>query len=276
MSSSDLIPELPQDGPALKRVKTRSFATGRTVMALILREMSTRYGRTPGGYIWALLEPLGMIVILSIGFSLLMRSPSLGTSFILFYATGYLPFNLYQTSANMVARSINFSKSLLQYPAVTWVDAVLARFLLNVLTATLVAYILLAAILAVVDTRVVLDFAPILKAGGLAAILGLGIGTLNCVLQGLIPTWDVIWSIINRPLFLASAVIYIMEDLPQSVQNVLWFNPLTHITGLARTGFFPMYSPGYISELYVVMVAMISLTLGVILMRRYHLDILNN
>ena len=51
MSVSETIPELPQEGPKLRRVKTRSYATGRTIMALVLREMSTRYGRTPGGYI---------------------------------------------------------------------------------------------------------------------------------------------------------------------------------------------------------------------------------
>lgn len=276
MSSSDFIPELPQDGPALKRVKTRSYATGRTIMALILREMSTRYGRTPGGYIWAVLEPMGMILILSFGFSLMMRSPSLGTSFILFYATGYLPFNLYQSSSAMVSRAVLFSKALLQYPAVTWIDAILARFLLNTLTAVLVGYILLAAILSVVDTRVIIDFGPILAAAAMAALLGLGIGTLNCVLMGMVPTWDVVWSILTRPLFLGSAVIYIMEDLPRSVQNILWYNPLTHITGLMRSGFFPTYNPDYVSPVYVVGIALCALVLGIILMQRYHLDIINN
>ncbi|MFT7592933.1 MAG: capsular polysaccharide transport system permease protein, partial [Paracoccaceae bacterium] len=79
-------------------------------MALILREMSTRYGRTPGGYIWSILEPLAAILVLSVGFSLVMRTPSLGTSFLLFYATGYLPFNLYQTVSGTVSKSILFSK----------------------------------------------------------------------------------------------------------------------------------------------------------------------
>ncbi|WP_260008654.1 hypothetical protein [Leisingera sp. M527] len=58
--------------------------------------MSTRYGRTPGGYLWAILEPMAAILFLAIGFSLVIRSPSLG-SFLLFYATGFLPFNLYQS-----------------------------------------------------------------------------------------------------------------------------------------------------------------------------------
>ena len=41
----------------------------RAVAALVLREMSTRYGRTPGGYLWAILEPLGMIIMNRPGFT---------------------------------------------------------------------------------------------------------------------------------------------------------------------------------------------------------------
>jgi capsular polysaccharide transport system permease protein len=253
----------------------RHFATWRSVMALILREMSTRYGQNPGGYIWAVLEPLGAIVVLSLAFSLMMRSPSLGNSFILFYATGYLPFSLYQTLSNNIARAISFSKALLFYPSVTWVDAILARFLLNALTGLLVAYLLLTGILMVIDTRVVLDLAPMVLAMGLTMLLGLGIGTLNCALGGIFPTWDLIWSIATRPLFIASGIFFTMEDLPRSVQDILWYNPLIHITGIMRRGFFPMYSPQYVSVLYVLAIALVTLVLGLILLGHHHQDILN-
>ena len=36
----------------------RRFATVRTSVALMLREMVTTYGRSPGGYIWAVVEPV--------------------------------------------------------------------------------------------------------------------------------------------------------------------------------------------------------------------------
>lgn len=70
------LPDLPaHPASAPRRVKTREFPTFRTVMALVLREMSSRYGRSPGGYIWAVLEPVGTILILSIAFSFMLRSP---------------------------------------------------------------------------------------------------------------------------------------------------------------------------------------------------------
>lgn len=255
--------------------RARRFASLRTIAALVLREMSTRYGRTPGGYLWAILEPLAAILFLSLGFSLVMRTPSLGTSFLLFYATGYLPFGLYNNIGNTTARAVKFSKPLLKFPSVTWVDAVAARFLLNLLTGALVAMLLLTSILSVIDSRTVLDLPPTVMAMMLAAVLGLGIGTLNCVLMGLFPLWDVAWSVITKPLFLASGVIYIYEDLPPLAQDILWYNPLMHITGLMRTGFYPTYTAAYASPAYVLFVALILLALGLVLMGRFHRDILN-
>lgn len=244
-------------------------------MALILREMSTRYGRTPGGYIWGIIEPLAAILVLSVGFSLIMRTPALGTSFLLFYATGYLPFDMFQTLSNLIARSINFSKPLLQYPAVTWVDAVLARFLLNSLTSILVSVLLLAGILVVSDTQSVLSLPPIVTATALAMILGLAVGVLNCVLIGLFPLWEMAWSIVTRPLFIASGIFFLYDSMPPLAQKILWYNPLVHITGLMRTGFYPTYTAAYVSPLYVLGVSLVLLTMGLILLGRYHRDILN-
>ncbi len=249
--------------------------TVRTIVALVLREMSTRYGRTPGGYIWGIVEPLAAIIVLSFGFSLIMRTPSLGTSFLLFYATGYLPFDLYNTLSTTISKSLTFSKALLKYPAVTWVDAVLARFLLNGLTGILIATMLLGGILTVIDNRSVLDFPPIITAMALTMLLGLGVGVMNCALTGLFPLWGIAWAVINRPLFLASGIFFLYDTMPPLARDVLWYNPLVHIVGLMRTGFYPTYAALYVNEFYVLFVSLICLTMGLILMGRYHRDILN-
>lgn len=269
------LPPPARPAPPPAQAGPRRFAAARTVLALILREMSTRYGRTPGGYVWAVLEPLGAILVLSVAFSLVMRTPALGTSFILFYATGYMPFDLYQGLSATVARAVNFSKPLLKYPAVTWLDAVLARFLLNSLTGILVTILLLTCILMVIDSRTVLNLPPMVEAMALAMLLGLGVGVLNCALMGLFPLWEMIWSIATRPLFIASGIFFLYDTLPPLAQDILWYNPLIHITGLMRTGFYATYTASYISHVYVVGVSLTLLALGLILMGRYHRDILN-
>ncbi|PIE12391.1 MAG: sugar ABC transporter permease [Rhodobacterales bacterium] len=260
--------------PSMPR-KDRSFPALRVIVALILREMATTYGRSPGGYLWAIVEPVGMIVVLSFGFSLLMRSPSLGHSFMLFYATGYLVFNHYSRIYGSVVNSINYSRPLLKYPAVTWIDSMIARLTLALLTNLFNSFLIIGGTILVVGTSGVIDPVPVFLAFFLATMLGLGIGAMNSVLMGLFPIWRSLWNIAMGPLMIASAVIYIMEDLPDFAQNILWWNPLTHITGLSREGFFSTYHPNYISEVYVLVIGTVFLVLGLIFLRANYLKILN-
>jgi len=240
----------------------------------MLREMASRYGRTPGGYLWAVLEPLGMIVMMAIGFGLLLRNPPLGGSFIMFYATGHLVYTLFLRINTSVMNALNFSRNLMVYPAVTWIDAVLARLILNALTDILVAYVLLLGIMQVVDHRSALDFTQIVIAFALAGTLGAGLGLINCVLISFFPIWKNIWAIATRPLFLASGIIWIFEELPALAQDVLWWNPLVHLTGMARDGFYTTYEPQFVTPNLVIIPALVMVALGLLLLRRYHLWIL--
>jgi capsular polysaccharide transport system permease protein len=253
----------------------RSWATFRTVSALMLREMSTRYGRSPGGYAWALLEPVGAIIVMAIGFGLMFAAPALGSDFLLFYATGYMPFSLYQSISNTTARSISFSRPLLMYPAVTWMDSMLARFILNTLTGLLVSILIFWGILTVSSTSTILDLPTIALAMGLSALLGLGIGAMNCYLYTRIEVWDIAWSIASRPLFIVSGVFFIYEGVPVAAQNVLYYLPWMHITGLMRAGFYPTYRPEYVSVTYVLLCSLVPLCFALTLLRRYHKELLN-
>lgn len=271
MTSPDIQP------PAQPRSSvTHRFRMGRTVSALILREMASRYGRSPGGYLWALLEPLGSIVLMAISFSLIVRSPPMGTSFMLFFGTGFIPFSLYQSISNPVSRTLNYSKALLAYPIITWVDAVLARFLLNTLTGVMVSYLMLAFIISTLDTPILINIRPAMEAIALCSLLALGVGLLNCALVGLVQVWEKFWTILTRPLFLASGVILRYEDMPKLVQDILWYNPLLHITGHMREAFYPTYEATYFSATYVLTIALITSFFGIILLYRFHRQILSN
>jgi capsular polysaccharide transport system permease protein len=253
----------------------RRFATGRSVVALILREMATSYGRSPGGYAWAILEPLGGILVLSFGMSILIRTPPIGNSFQLFFATAFLIFTMYQQLSSTIGRSINFSRALLFYPAVTWVDAVLARFILGTLTNIVVMALLFTGLIMTIESNAQLDISAITEAVLLTAFLGLGIGTLNCVLLGLFTVWMQIWGIANKPLFFISGTFFLYEDMPTSLQNILWYNPLLHLTGLMRRGFYSTYEASYVSIGYVSAISGICLFFGVVLLGRFHRVILN-
>lgn len=267
-------PDPPAAPAGRPRTRARSFASGRAIVALMLREMSTRYGKSPGGYVWAVVEPLGALVLMAFVFSLLLRSPSLGNSFLLFYTTGYMPYLLYSLTSANVMSALRFSKPLLMYPAVSWLDALLARFILNALTSIAVGIIVLWGVLEFTDATAVFEFRYMVTAMALAALLGMGHGTLNCALMGLFPVYASVWAIATRPLLIAAGVFFIYEDLSPTLQSILDWTPWIHFTAMFRQGVFPTYAPEFISIPLVLIWALVPLALGLLLLRRFRQDIL--
>ncbi|QCO58162.1 sugar ABC transporter permease (plasmid) [Pseudorhodobacter turbinis] len=250
------------------------YRTGRAVTALIIREMATTYGRSPGGYFWAVAQPVALIVVLSLAFSMLLRSPPLGTDFILFYATGLMPLRMFQTLSINVGGALQFSKPLLGYPRVTFVDAILGRAILTALTQFTVSLIIFTAVNLWTHSSAINTYEIIIESYALAIVLGIGIGTFNCFLFTLMPVWRLIWGIATGPIILISAVLYLYEDTPLFAQEYLWFNPLVHIIGLSRMGFYSTYSPSYISIPFVLACGLIPAFFGVLLLRKYGRSIL--
>lgn len=246
------------------------FASVRTILALMLREMSTTYGRSPGGYLWAILEPLAGIALLSIIFSIGFRSPALGINFAMFYATGMLPFILFTDISGKLGQALNFSKHLLTYPRVTFLDAILARFLLNLITQVMVSYIIFMGIILTSETRITPDLAILVKSYFYMALLALSIGTFNCFMMRRFDIYQRAWGILMRPLFLLSCIFFLFDTIPQPYQDYLWFNPLVHIIGMVRDGFYGSYDAHYVSESYILIVSLTAFSIGLLMLRRFH------
>ena len=247
----------------------RSYATGRTTLALILREMVTTYGRSPGGYLWALLEPVAGIALLSFAFSLAFHAPSLGTNFPLFYATAYLPYMLFHDVAGKTATAIRFSRPLLNFGAVSWFDVVVARFVLNLMTHLMVTTVVLFGILTVFDINIAPNLVAASLAIAMAATLALGVGVLNCYLFLAFPAWERVWLVATRPLFIISGVFFLFEDIPTELRSYLWYNPLFHVTGQMRQGFYATYAADYVSLAFAFGLGLGLLFLGMAMLSRH-------
>ena len=159
-------------------------------------------------------------MLLNIAFSLTVRQPPLGTNFALFYATGIIPFFLFTGVSGAVASAIATNQGLLHYPVVSPLDAVFGKFILNFLT-MLVVGVLLTRPGSSSSTALPVTLDPVSALTGfpLIGLLGLGIGTLNCVLFGLFPTWRNVWNVLTKPLFIVSGTFFIFESAPPAFQH---------------------------------------------------------
>ncbi|WP_371039405.1 ABC transporter permease [Rhodosalinus sp. FB01] len=252
----------------------RKFRFFRSVAALILREMESSYGRSPGGYLWALIEPVAAIALMSVVFELIFRAPSLGSNFPLFFATGFMPFLLYMTVSQTTSTAIRYSRPLLEYPAVTFLDALVARVALNTLTNLVVSALVLWGIVLIYRLNPILDWSAIFLSMAMGVSLAFGVGTMNCYLISQFQIWERVWAVLNRPLFLVSAVLFIPEDVPTQYRDILMLNPVASVVTEMRKGFYATYEAVHVRPLYVFSVAGVLATLGLFLLIRNHKQIM--
>lgn len=239
----------------------------RVLFALLMREMTSRYGRSAGGYVWAVLDPVLTVALLTAIFAQISRHPPIGNSFPLFYATGYMAFHIYKDVSSAVSNAIVSNKPLLTFPRVTVLDTIIARFVLQTFTCLFVTFIVLGCLHVFSPDRATIDFSAIFLVIGVTLFLGFCIGSLNSILFPYSPTWQRLFGVINRPLFLISGVFFVFEDLPKWIQDILWWNPLIHTLALMRVGFYPTYQPTFISISYVITFASVSLMFFILLLR---------
>lgn len=254
--------------------KTLPFVTWRVITALILREMSSTYGRSIGGYVWVIAEPVLAIGLLSIIFSLGFRTPPIGTNFAMFYATGLLPFFMFLDVSTKTSQSLNFSKQLLGYRRVTFLDAILARAILATIGQVIVAVIVISCLTMAYETRTILNIPAALLSYAMAFAFAMSIGTMNAVIMAFFPVWQRVWGVITRPLILLSGVIMLPASVPQPWRDYLWFNPLVHVTGEMRHAFYYSYTADYVQPIYVFGISVVIGSISLLFLRRYHRDIL--
>ncbi|NTT87282.1 ABC transporter permease [Tabrizicola sp. SY72] len=259
--------------PAAQRPVGPRFRFLRSFSALILREMTTTYGRSPGGYIWAIVEPIAGLALLSVIFGFLSRTPALGTNFMYYFAGGLLPLQLYNIVSGVTASSVRFSKALLEYPAVTYIDTLAARFVLNAMTQLLIMILIFAGVIYGYHLNPIIRWPSIFLAVSMTIAIGLGVGLMNCFLITSYPLWERAWAVLNRPMFILSGVMFIPESLPWQIREYLLWNPVLHCTSEMRKGLFSTYDAVYVSPLYVFGLSIGLSLLGLLFLRRYHKDI---
>ena len=155
-------------------------------------------------------------------------------------------------------------------------DAILARTLFNAVTYILVAYLIFTGVYFSQETRTDPQIVGIALSLLMTFVFAIGVGVMNCFLFAAFPSWQFVWSILTRPLFLISGLFVIYDNVPQPFQGYLWFNPLMHVVGQMRRSFYPSYVGDYVSPTYTFGVGLTLTAVGLALLVRYHRDLMHS
>ena len=209
----------------------------RVLVALLLREIRTRFGRLKLGYLWAFLEPALHTGVLYFLWSLRGNTQLEGMPLLVFLLTGFIPFFLFSQTYSRVANSIQGNKGLLEHRHVVLLDAVIARSVLEFMTKLLVLAIYVVA-LALAGYEIDLG-TPLDLAAGLVLLWGIGTG-LGLMVQSFVPIFqslNQIMTAVMRLLYLSSGVLFPISILPPSALEYALLNPIAHLIQIVRFSF---------------------------------------
>lgn len=226
---------------------------GRVLLALMLREARTRYGRQRMGYLWALIEPIMHIVGFYFIFRYTLRAIPLGESLPMFLATGLSTYFGFSNVLNRTQGGFGSNESLLAYPLVNVMDVFLGRALLEFATWVVVTFVILGAlIISGIDP---LPAHPLMMVAAMILLFGIGFGagTMIGILAQFFPSLDSLLTLPLRLLYFASGVFFLPDVMPPAIRNVIEWNPVLQGITLFRMGYYANYDSHMLRIEYLIM-----------------------
>ena len=225
---------------------------GRVVLALMLREARTRYGRQRVGYLWALIEPILHITLFYAIFTYTLRVVPLGHSLAMFLATGLATYVGFSNVLNRTQGGFASNEALLAYPVVSVMDVFLGRALLELATWITVSFIIIGALIGSGLDPMPRSVLMMVSAIFLLFGIGFGVGMLIGIASQFAPSVDTLLSVPLRLLYFASGAFFVPDAMPPAVREILAWNPVLQGVTLFRMGYYGNYESHILDVKYLV------------------------
>lgn len=222
----------------------------RVLSAMILREMSTRFGRDNLGYLWLFLEPAMLGGAIGLLHHLSGHGLPGGLSPFEFWVMGYVPFYMFRGVLNRAPSAIIANQSLLYHRHITVLDILLARNLLEG-AATTVVMIVFQLLFGMVLGNWPAD--PFEMLAGMIGMFLLVHGTALLVAAGSIHTelFDRLMHLLTYLTMPLTGAFFMVFWLPTDVQAIASWIPTVHIFEMIRHGQFGDTVPTSYDPLYL-------------------------
>ena len=243
-------------------MRTLLIMQARVLGALVLRETRATFGTSQLGYLWAILTPAAGVTVLASVFAAAGRHPPFGGSMALFFGTGLLTLEFFTKLSTSLMTTFNANKALLTYPLIKETDALCARLILISATYVLIMLIFYSGLILMGLAEPPHHPERLICAIGAVAMLGFGFGVINAVILSQWDSWQYVYSIITRPLFIVSGIFFIPSRLPPRAGDVLRWNPVLHLVEWVRTGYYSNYDSAVLNRTYVISFALVLILLG--------------
>ncbi|MEG0834600.1 MAG: ABC transporter permease [Hydrogenoanaerobacterium sp.] len=201
---------------------------------LVARDLKVKYRRSALGYVWSVLNPLLMMVVVATVFSYMFRFDI--ENYPMYLLTGQTIYNFYSESTNFAMNSIISSGSLIRKVHVPKYIFPLAKVLSS--------FVNLLFSMAAIFLMMFITGTPIRPAFFLfpfplfyALLLCIGVGLIMSVLTVYFRDMLHLYSIFLTALMYFTPIFYPTSALPPFALQLIKLNPLYHLVGMFRDVF---------------------------------------
>ena len=227
---------------------------------LIARDIKTKYRRSLLGVLWSILNPLLMMVVLSVVFSNLFRFDI--EYFPVYLLSGQLIFNFFSESTTNAMSAIIANGPLIKKIYVPKYMFVLSRIFSSTIN-LLASFTALICVMLVMRVRlhytVLLSWIPL----GLIVFFSLGVGLILAPITVKFRDIMHLYSVFTTALMYLTPVIYPMSILPEWLEKIVLLNPITNILMMFRNLMIYGTVPTVLSLILGIAEVIVVLILGV-------------
>jgi capsular polysaccharide transport system permease protein len=244
------------------------------IYALFLREVSVRFSAGKIGYFWVIFEPLMQIFIFVLVKMLLFGTKS-PLDYSVFITIGFVAFNLFRHILDRSMSAFAGNKGLYAYKQVKPIDGLIARILVEVLISSIIATIFIIVGLYLNRDMSVENIGMVIIGFIWLIIFSFGLGLFVSVISVFFESFSKLVKLILSPLMFISAVFYSMQNMPQTLQQLLYYNPLAHFIEMIHDNYFYVLNDDFVDYEYMLIWTIVPLYIGLWLYRKLEKGIIS-
>ncbi|GLB31863.1 hypothetical protein LAD12857_37860 [Lacrimispora amygdalina] len=235
------------------------------LIELIKRDLRVKYRKSVLGYLWSLLNPLLMMMVVSTVFSYMFRFDIV--NFPMYLLTGQTLFNFFSEATNMAMSSITNSGSLIKKVYLPKQVFPVSRMLSSFVT---FLFSLLAIVIIMIITRVKVTWTILLVPLPLIYILifTIGVGLVLSIMSTYFRDVIYLWGVFITAWMYFTPIFYPISQLPEFASNLMRFNPMFQMLQCFREIVLYGTFPSWHRHVACIVCATVSLTIGIYVFRK--------
>jgi capsular polysaccharide transport system permease protein len=239
----------------------------RVIGALMLRELSTRFGRENIGFLWIMVEPLLFAVLVGLLWRFIKGPTDFGLNIITFVVSGYIPLVMFRSSLNRAINSFTANGSLMYHRQIKILDIILVRCLIE-LIGHMMAYLFIGLVLGALDIFPwPYDVGWLLLGWAYYGLFTLAICLVVAPLSEMSEVLEKFMPVTGYLMVPFSGTFFLVSALSPKIADVVLYSPPVHGMEMMRYGLFgPRIDPQF-DLIYPLAFSLPCMALGLLLCR---------